>query len=103
MLEVLTQEIMMIIQVNEQFHDHEEQTYFVETDGLKPESNLVDALVLKACKKNAFNQKVFINVDEKRDEDEVMWAEPHLTNAKVKLPAGSKPEKVVKLTLFFDC
>jgi len=95
----------MIIQIDEQYHDKEGRTYYVEIERLKAK-NPVDVLVSKASQKKAFNQRVYIDVDKKREteDSEFWWNDPQLSNGvKVKLPKGTKPEKVIKLTLSFDC
>ena len=94
----------MIIQIIEHFHDYEKQTYFVDTEKFKPE-NPLDQMVLKACKKKAFMQDIFVDVDKKRDsgENNEFWEEPSLSNCRVKVKKDQKPEKVIDLTLFFDC
>ena len=110
----------MIIQINEQFHDHEEHTYFVDFDKLKEVAlkgnlykkqyykNPVDALVLAAAKKKAFNQSVYIDVEAKREQEgEELWGECGADvglsgKINVKLKSGQKPDKLVKLTISFD-
>ena len=95
----------MIVQVHEKFHDYEEQSYYIDTDKLK-DDNPVDVLVKEAVGKKAFAQTVHVDVTEKRETepDEESWEEPGLSGeAKTKLPKATKPEKVVKLSLYFDC
>jgi len=92
----------MILQVNEQFHDYEERRFFVNSDDLD-EKNPVEAMMLKASKDVDFNQDVFINVDEMREnsDDPDFWEDPVFNRGNEN--HSGRPDKLVKLTLFFDC
>lgn len=92
----------MIILVNEQFHDYEKKKYYIDTDSLDQE-NPVDLLIMKACKNKSFSQDVFINVDEKRSlgKDSAFWEDPQPTRKKIQKP--DKADKVIDLTIYFDC
>ena len=63
--------------------------------------------MLKACKKKGFNQDVYVEVDkyrEKEPENEFWFDEPTITaKASVKLKKDAKPDKIIHLTLYFDC
>ena len=50
----------MFVTVTEQFHDHEEREYYLDTSKLD-ESKFVDSEIIKACKKKSSMVKVHIN------------------------------------------
>lgn len=96
----------MIVQIIEHFHDHEVETYFVDTDQLDTE-NPIDAMVLKKAKNKAFNQEVHINVRERQEQEpeSSFWAAPAEEGycRRLRKKRGIVPEKVIRLVLDFDC
>ena len=96
----------MIIQIDEQFHDYEETTYHVDSARLDGENNPIEKEILDAIQKTAFSQKIHIDVDEKRaaNPPNGFWDDPSVSGgARVKLASGGRPDKQVKLTIYFDC
>jgi len=96
----------MIIQIDEHFHDYEPTQCYIDSDKLDGENNPVDKGVLDAIKKKDFSQEVHFDVDEMRAKSPSngFWDDPGMSGgAKVKLPSGDRPDKQVKLTIYFDC
>lgn len=94
----------MIILIREKFHDHEENEWYADTDKLDA-NNPIDILIKKACAKKGFSQDVYIDADQYRDKypDNPFWEEPTTSDCGVKVSKSTKPEKVINLTIYFDC
>lgn len=95
----------MIILIKEKFHDYEEHEWYADTDKLD-ENNSIDMLIKQACQKDGFSQDVYIDVNKYRNKypnDSVFWAEPETSDCGVKVSKSTKPEKLINLTIYFDC
>ncbi len=94
----------MIILIKEKFHDYEENEWYAETDKLD-ESNPIDRLIAKACKKSGFSQDVYIEADKYREKypSDPFWEEPGTSDCGIKVSKSTKPEKIINLTIYFDC
>ena len=61
-------------------------------------------MLLKASKNDSFSQDVYIDVNKERQngKDLNFWEDPSPTRLKMKT-APSKPDKLIVLTINFDC
>lgn len=94
----------MIVHITEQFHDHEEKNYFIDSEKLDKDSP-IDEMILQAIKKKAYFQDIHIYVDEYRDKnpDSMFWEEPEISVSPMRKKKGITPDKHVKVTIDFDC
>lgn len=100
----------MLISIDENYYDYETEHYFIDSEKLKPEENVLDKMLLEVLNKKSFKQELHVDVNKMRElyPDDPLFEEgeqPCFTNdaCKRRKPKDKNVDKHVTVDIVFDC
>lgn len=92
----------MILVVTERFHDHEPDTYYLDTGKLDPK-RYIDSLILKECKKKRKIMNIFVDASDWEDNPKFQDQEPEMNPDAIFRKDPVIIDKALNIAIDFDC